>query len=104
MTLLFLPELTNAACPKVTLPFFASSSSSSFSSSLSYLILSSFSSFYFSWSVCPPGTFKPAVGDQSCSPCPGHSVAPYRGSTECRCDHGYYRASKDPKWFPCTRK
>lgn len=54
--------------------------------------------------VCPPATFKSVTGDELCGPCPAHSRAPYRGSTECRCDHGYYRADKDPKWFPCTRK
>ncbi|XP_074602302.1 eph receptor tyrosine kinase isoform X2 [Brevipalpus obovatus] len=53
--------------------------------------------------VCPPGTYKPKIGDQSCGPCPHHSTAPYHGSTECKCDNGYYRATKDPKWFPCTQ-
>lgn len=53
--------------------------------------------------VCPPGTFKPSPGSELCGPCPTHSTALYRGSTECRCDRGYYRASKDPKWFPCTQ-
>ncbi|RWS16488.1 ephrin type-B receptor 1-B-like protein [Dinothrombium tinctorium] len=53
--------------------------------------------------VCPPSTFKPVVGDELCGPCPAHSTAPYRGSIECRCDHGYYRAPKDPKWFACTQ-
>lgn len=54
--------------------------------------------------MCPPATFKSVTGDELCGPCPAHSRAPYRGSTECRCDHGYYRAEKDPKWSPCTRK
>ncbi|RWS29960.1 ephrin type-A receptor 4-like protein, partial [Leptotrombidium deliense] len=53
--------------------------------------------------VCPVSTFKPVSGDQLCGPCPQHSTAPYRGSTECRCDYGYYRAAKDPKWFACTQ-
>ncbi|KAI1309446.1 Ephrin type-A receptor 4 [Halotydeus destructor] len=53
--------------------------------------------------VCPPATFKPVTGDELCGPCPAHSSAPYRGSTECRCDHGFHRAPKDPKWLPCTQ-
>lgn len=38
-----------------------------------------------------------------CGPCPAHSRAPYRGSTECRCDLGFYRAAKDARWTPCTQ-
>ncbi|XP_067128268.1 ephrin type-B receptor 2-like isoform X2 [Centruroides vittatus] len=53
--------------------------------------------------VCPVSTFKSSVGDVKCSPCPQYSTAPYKGSLECRCDDGYYRASKDPKAMPCTQ-
>ncbi|KAH9529410.1 Ephrin type-A receptor 5 [Dermatophagoides farinae] len=53
--------------------------------------------------VCSPGKFKPIVGDELCQPCPAHSKSSYHGSTECRCDAGYYRAPKDPKWIPCTQ-
>ncbi|XP_018027428.2 ephrin type-A receptor 4-B-like [Hyalella azteca] len=53
--------------------------------------------------VCPPGQFKHGVGELECSGCPEHSAAPHSGSTECRCDTGYYRANHDPKDMPCTR-
>lgn len=53
--------------------------------------------------VCSPGKFKPVVGDEQCQPCPAHSKSSYHGTTECRCDAGYYRAPKDPKWMACTR-
>jgi len=53
--------------------------------------------------VCQKGTFKSQIGDESCSPCPARSMTMYRGSIECRCEHGYYRADKDPKHFPCTQ-
>ncbi|KAF7491603.1 Ephrin type-A receptor 4 [Sarcoptes scabiei] len=53
--------------------------------------------------VCSPGKFKPIVGDDLCQPCPKHSKSSYRGSSECRCDVGYYRAPKDPKWMACTQ-
>ena len=36
-------------------------------------------------------------------PCPARSSAPYRGSIECRCEHGFYRADKDSRSAPCTR-
>lgn len=31
-------------------------------------------------------------------------MAPYSGSSECRCNQNYYRATKDPKSMPCTRE
>lgn len=55
-------------------------------------------------SVCPPGKYKHATGDEECQECPEHSKAPDYGFSECRCNNGYYRASKDPKNMPCTRK
>ena len=60
--------------------------------------------FFHLNTVCSPGTFKPVVGDELCRSCPAHSKSSYRGATECRCDAGYYRAPKDPKGMPCTRK
>jgi len=54
--------------------------------------------------VCPPGKYKHATGDERCQPCPDHSKAPDYGFSECRCNSGYYRATKDPKNMPCTRK
>jgi hypothetical protein len=54
--------------------------------------------------VCPPGKYKHATGDERCQPCPDHSKAPDYGFSECRCNSGYYRAAKDPKNMPCTRK
>lgn len=53
--------------------------------------------------VCQKGTFKSQIGDESCSPCPARSLTMYRGSIECRCEHGWYRADRDPKHFPCTQ-
>ncbi|XP_075223132.1 eph receptor tyrosine kinase [Lycorma delicatula] len=53
--------------------------------------------------VCPPGKYKPAVGDEHCQPCPAHSKAPDHGFSECRCNSGFYRAIKDPKSMPCTQ-
>lgn len=54
--------------------------------------------------VCPPGKYKHRSGDDKCQTCPDHSMAPYSGSSECRCNQNYYRALKDPKSMPCTRK
>lgn len=55
--------------------------------------------------VCPPGKYKHRSGDDDkCQTCPDHSMAPYSGSSECRCNQNYYRALKDPKSMPCTRK
>lgn len=54
--------------------------------------------------VCPPGKFKHRVGEDRCQTCPEFSNAPYAGSVECRCQEGYYRALKDEKSAPCTRK
>ena len=56
------------------------------------------------FSVCPPGKYKSSVGDAKCMGCPAHSKAPHAGASECRCDTGYYRAVKDPRSMPCTRK
>nr|CAD7424942.1 unnamed protein product [Timema monikensis] len=53
--------------------------------------------------VCLPGKYKHLVGDEHCQPCPDHSKAPDYGFSECRCNTGYYRASKDPKNMPCTQ-
>ena len=44
--------------------------------------------------VCQKGTFKAQIGDEACSPCPARSTTMYRGSIECRCEHGWYRADK----------
>ncbi|XP_014233139.1 ephrin type-B receptor 1-B isoform X2 [Trichogramma pretiosum] len=52
---------------------------------------------------CPIGKFKYEPGDHICESCPAHSKAPDYAFTECRCDTGYYRASKDPKNMPCTQ-
>ena len=57
-----------------------------------------------SFTVCPPGKYKHRSGDDKCQTCPDHSMAPYSGSSECRCNQNYYRALKDPKSMPCTRK
>lgn len=54
--------------------------------------------------LCPIGKFKHEAGSHTCEPCPEHSKASDYGFTECRCDPGYYRAEKDPKNMPCTRK
>jgi len=53
---------------------------------------------------CPIGKFKHEAGSHACEPCPEHSKASDYGFTECRCDPGYFRAEKDPKKMPCTRK
>jgi len=53
--------------------------------------------------VCQKGTFKAQIGDEPCLACPLHSTTLYRGSIECRCEHGWYRAEKDPKHYPCTQ-
>ncbi|XP_076066161.1 eph receptor tyrosine kinase isoform X4 [Oratosquilla oratoria] len=53
--------------------------------------------------VCPPGKFKDSVGSSECQDCPEHSAAPHSGATECRCDTGYYRATKDPRGQACTK-
>ncbi|XP_023226276.1 ephrin type-A receptor 4-like, partial [Centruroides sculpturatus] len=53
--------------------------------------------------VCPVGTFKSNVGENPCYFCPPHSDAPYRGSMECRCDDGHYRAPTDAAYSPCTQ-
>lgn len=57
-----------------------------------------------SFLVCASGKFKHITGDERCQPCPNHSKAPDYGLTECRCNAQYYRAEKDPKTMPCTRK
>lgn len=54
--------------------------------------------------MCPPGKYKHRQGDDKCQTCPDHSMAPYSGSSECRCNQNYYRAKKDPKSMPCTRE
>ena len=53
---------------------------------------------------CPIGKFKYEAGSHQCEPCPAHSKAPDYAFVECRCDAGYFRAPKDPKKMPCTRK
>ncbi|XP_076320575.1 ephrin type-A receptor 4-like isoform X2 [Tachypleus tridentatus] len=53
--------------------------------------------------VCPLGTYKSSVGDERCASCPLHSAALYKGSIECPCDDGYYRAPADPKDLPCSQ-
>ncbi|XP_022236654.1 ephrin type-A receptor 7-like, partial [Limulus polyphemus] len=52
---------------------------------------------------CPLGTYKSLVGDERCASCPLHSAAIYKGSIECPCEDGYYRAPADPKHFPCSQ-
>lgn len=59
---------------------------------------------FFCFSVCPPGKYKYGVGDDKCQTCPAHSKAPEQGMSECRCNTGYFRSTKDPKSAPCTRK
>lgn len=54
--------------------------------------------------ACPIMKFKHEAGSHSCEPCPAYSKSSDYGFTECRCDVGYYRADKDPKKMPCTRK
>ncbi|XP_068224771.1 ephrin type-A receptor 4-A, partial [Palaemon carinicauda] len=53
--------------------------------------------------VCPPGTYKDELGEFDCRPCPSNSAAPHAGASECRCETGTYRATKDPRSMPCTR-
>ncbi|XP_029472510.1 ephrin type-A receptor 3-like [Rhinatrema bivittatum] len=52
---------------------------------------------------CPPGFYKAAASDPSCSKCPPHSSSQREGSTECRCESGFYRAARDPKAMACTK-
>ena len=52
---------------------------------------------------CAAGKFKSTVSNNNCTLCPQHSKAPDVGMTECRCNAGYFRASKDPKNSPCTQ-
>lgn len=59
--------------------------------------------FFSLFLVCPPGRYKPEIGDGRCVSCPEHSTAPYTGSGECRCNTGYYRADSDPRSIPCTK-
>ncbi|XP_022239231.1 ephrin type-B receptor 1-B-like [Limulus polyphemus] len=53
--------------------------------------------------VCPLGTYKTSVGDGRCVTCPLHSAALYKGSIECTCNDGYYRATTDAKDVPCSQ-
>ncbi|XP_015114863.1 ephrin type-B receptor 1-B isoform X1 [Diachasma alloeum] len=52
---------------------------------------------------CPIGKYKHEAGSETCEKCPAHSTATDYGFVECRCDVGYFRASKDPKSMPCTQ-
>jgi len=59
---------------------------------------------FFFFTVCPHGKFKYGTGDDRCQLCPLNSKAPDYGFAECRCNAGFYRAYKDAKTMPCTRK
>lgn len=54
--------------------------------------------------ACFPGTFKPKLGDGSCTLCPANSHSSVRGSSVCSCRSGFHRADSDPSESVCTSK
>uniref|UniRef100_H3CQV0 Ephrin type-B receptor 3 n=1 Tax=Tetraodon nigroviridis TaxID=99883 RepID=H3CQV0_TETNG len=52
--------------------------------------------------ACFPGTFKPKLGDGSCTLCPANSHSSVRGSSVCSCRSGFHRADSDPSESVCT--
>ncbi|XP_053574357.1 ephrin type-B receptor 4 [Bombina bombina] len=52
--------------------------------------------------ACPPGFFKPTVGEISCQACPPNSFSAGPGATVCNCKLGFYRAPTDPPTASCT--
>lgn len=52
---------------------------------------------------CPPGRYNVGDAGGRCMSCPEHSTSPYSGSSECRCNTGFYRADIDLRSSPCTK-
>ncbi|XP_075062264.1 ephrin type-B receptor 4 [Mixophyes fleayi] len=52
--------------------------------------------------ACPPGFFKPSVGEMPCQLCPQNSLSGSPGATACNCRVGFYRVPGDPVTAPCT--
>ena len=54
--------------------------------------------------ACMPGFYKSEVANQVCRRCPDYSRSEMRGSTQCDCMSGYFRAHSDTPDVDCTSK
>jgi len=56
------------------------------------------------FTACGEDFYKTEPGMEACKRCPVNSYTKNMSSVECMCYNHFYRAEKDSKSMPCTRK